>query len=175
VGVALGIALSNSTNAVSVSSGFVGKRLDKLTEIFIKLDPKELFMALSDDLNRLAAQDVVYLNRFMATSYGVPADAPPGALMQGATEVFQGRLRQAPNGSWLFTASSGQPGVVGLDLGPAGGRGNWSSSESPSTGIQVSILYPAYQEPAPDPDSPPAISIVEMIFLTNVIPAVFTE
>jgi hypothetical protein len=61
-------------------------------------------MALADDLNRLAAQDVVYLMRSFAG---------------GSTEVFRGRLRQALNGNWVFNAFAGQNGVVGFDLGQA--------------------------------------------------------
>src|SRR5215469_2351462 len=116
-------------------------------------------MAVSDDLNRLAAQDVVYLT-----------NSVPG----GASEVYRGRLRQALNGNWVFNASTGQNGVVGFVLGnsmqmPAGLIANWSSSESPATGIQVSISYEA-----PDPRAAGVVPI-ETILLTTVIPGDFAD
>lgn len=106
-------------------------------------------MALNDDLSRLAAQDVVYLTRCI--------------LSDSLKEVFRGRLRQALNGNWVYNASTGQNGAVGFDLGPTGG--SWSSSESPSTGIQISISYPAGQVPATG----------ETILLTTVIPSDFAD
>jgi hypothetical protein len=109
-------------------------------------------MALSDDLSRLAAQDVVYLSRYFMVN------------LPGATEVFRGRLRQALDGNWVFNASTGQNGVVGFNLGQPGT--NWSSSESPGAGIQVSITINQMV---------PGQPLVERILLTNVIPAVFTE
>jgi hypothetical protein len=112
-------------------------------------------MALIDDLNRLAAQDVVYLSR---------------TLLNGPTEVLRGRLRQALNGNWVFNASTGQNGAVGFDLGPAGAGGNqWSSSESPAGGIQVFI---SYSPPPPMGGGPP---FTENILLTTLIPQDFAD
>jgi hypothetical protein len=88
-------------------------------------------MAVSDDMNRLAAEDVVYLTRTILLGGG------------GPTEVFRGRLRQALNGNWVFNASTGQNGVVGFDLGHPGRMSSWSSSESPTTGVQVFISHEA--------------------------------
>jgi hypothetical protein len=109
-------------------------------------------MAVSDDLNRLAAQDVVYLRRYMAG---------------GVAEVFRGRLRQALNGEWVFNAFTGQNGVVGFILGLPQSQ-TWTSSESPSSGIQVTISLPVYSAPNLSP-------LVEYIVLTTVIPPEFTE
>jgi hypothetical protein len=61
-------------------------------------------MALTDDLNRLAAQDVVYLTRRFS---GLSGNS--GLPIGGSTEVFRGRLRQALNGDWVFNASSSVP------------------------------------------------------------------
>jgi hypothetical protein len=108
-------------------------------------------MAVSDDLRRLAAEDVVYLSRITGS---------------GPSEVFRGRLRQALDGSWVFNASMGQNGVVGFNLGQAGSP--WSSFESPATGVQVSISYNVYSPPGFMP-------LLENIFLTTVIPAAFSE
>ena len=111
-------------------------------------------MAVSDDLNRLAAQDVVYLTRTILLGSG------------GATEVFRGRLRQALNGNWVFDASTGQNGVVGFDLGHHPGRmSSWSSSESPTTGIQVFISH----------EAPPGVPFSTIIVVSTVIPSDFTE
>ena len=112
-------------------------------------------MALSDDLNRLAAEDVVYLRK-----------AVPG----GPAEVFRGRLRQAGNGNWLFKTSTGQNGVIGFELGQVGAMSNWSSSESPNAGIQVFI---SYLVPPADPNGVPTRG--DNALLTNVIPSVFIE
>jgi hypothetical protein len=109
-------------------------------------------MAVSDDMNRLAAQDVVYLKRYMAG---------------GVAEVFRGRLRQALNGEWVFNASTGQNGVVGFILGYSQQQ-SWTSSESPSGGIQVSLSLPVYSAPNLSP-------LVEYTVLTTVIPLEFTE
>lgn len=108
-------------------------------------------MAVSDDLNRLAAQDVVYLVRSIGTS-----------------ELFRGRLRQALDGTWVFNTSTGQNGVVGVNLGAV--SSDWSSSESPSTGIVVRAFITLFLSPA-HPHQP----LTENIVLTNVIPAEFTE
>ena len=111
-------------------------------------------MAVSDDLNRLAAKDVVYLSRTILLGGG------------GPTEVFRGRLRQALNGNWVFNASTGQNGVVGFDLGHHPGRmSSWSSSESPTTGIQVFISH----------EGPPGVPFSTIIVVSTVIPSDFTE
>ena len=109
-------------------------------------------MAVADDLNRLAAQDVVYLTRFTV------------GQVFSAKEVFRGRLRQALNGDWVFNASTGQNGVVGFNLGQTGQ--NWSSSEAPASGIVVTIPNAILASPA---------ALTEMITLTTLIPADFTE
>src|SRR5215472_11634561 len=110
-------------------------------------------MAVTDDPNRLAAQDVVYLSRVML-----------GGGNSSAREVFRGRLRQTLDASWVFILFIGQSGVVGFDLG--GVTQNSTSSETPAGGIQVSISTPILSG---DP------ALVEMINLTTVIPAHFTE
>ena len=109
-------------------------------------------MAVSDDLNRLAAQDVVYLVRSI-----------------GTTELLRGRLHQALDGTWVFNTSTGQNGVVGVNLGAVSSP-NWTSSESPTTGIVVRTFITLFLNPA-DPHLP----LTENIVLTNVIPAEFTE
>jgi hypothetical protein len=107
-------------------------------------------MALADDLNQLAQQDVAYLTR---------------TLTGGTTSssiIFRGRLHQSLNGNWVFNTSVGQNGVIGIDLGPM--AGGWSSYDTPAGGLQVVIPNviisgTATQEP-----------VVEQITLTNVIP-----
>jgi len=78
--------------------------------------------------------------------------------------VFRGRLRQALNGDWVFNASTGQNGVVGFLLG---GVGNWSSSESPATGLQITMTFLVLQPVGP--------VLNEVIVLTTVILSEFTE
>jgi hypothetical protein len=109
-------------------------------------------MALPDDLNKLAAQDVVYLTRRI--------------MGLGLTEVFRGRLRQALSGNWVFNASTGQNGVVGFVLGNVG-QNLWNSAETPAGGIQIVITFQL---------APVAgVTIIEVINLTSVIPTDFTD
>jgi hypothetical protein len=119
-------------------------------------------MAVSDDLNKLAALDVVYLTRTLSGSGGgMP-------VSQASTQVFRGRLRQALNGDWVFNASTGQNGVVGFVLG--GVNPSWTSSESPSAGIQVTMMFQMIQ---PGPALP--LILNEVIVVTSLIPPDFTE
>ena len=113
-------------------------------------------MAVIDDMNRLAAQDVVYL--MMNLGPGTPP-----------YELYRGRVRQALDGSWVFNASTGQNGVVGFDLGTV--TDQWASSEIPAAGIQVTIPYNVYTSPPPSPPIP----LVERITLMTVLPTHFTE
>lgn len=108
-------------------------------------------MALSDDLTRLAAQDVVYLRR---------------SVQGGVAEVYRGRLRQTLDGRWVFNAFTGQNGVVGFVLGYAGQ--SWTSSETPSGGIVVTLTILIYSPPSLGP-------LVESTVLSTVIPVEFTE
>jgi hypothetical protein len=120
-----------------------------------------MVMALTDDLNRLAAQDVVYLTRTLSV---------PDGSRGGSTEVFRGRLRQALNGDWVFNASTGQNGVVGFMLG--GVNNYWSSSESPASGLQVTITNMSFSIMV---GTQMIRTLNEMIVLTTVIPTDFTD
>ncbi|MGA9677787.1 MAG: hypothetical protein WBR28_21930 [Mycobacterium sp.] len=82
-------------------------------------------MAVADDLQKLAALDVCYL--------AAPWVTTPAVM------YLQGRLRESVKGNWVFTTSLGQSGVVGFDLGTQ--TTNWTSSESPATGLQVNVNY----------------------------------
>lgn len=108
-------------------------------------------MATIDDVNRLAAQDVVYLTRNINGS---------------SAEVFRGRLRQSLSGTWVFNSSTGQNGAVGFMLG--GVTQNWTSSESPRAGIVINITNQIFS-------GQNIGNISEYIALTNVIPAEFSE
>ena len=112
-------------------------------------------MAVIDDLNRLAAQDVVYLSRSYSAATPLPGEF-------NATQVFRGRLRQALDGNWVFNAFTGQNGVVGFNLGPI--MQYWSSGESPAGGIEVTINGPVIQN-----------VLNELITLTTLIPSDFSE
>ncbi len=91
---------------------------------------------------------------------------------RGSTEVFRGRLRQALNGNWVFNASTGQNGVVGFMLGSSV-NATWSSSESPASGLQVTI--PLAMNLGSFTSVGMAGSLNEVIVLTNVIPTDFTD
>jgi hypothetical protein len=122
-------------------------------------------MALADDLNKLATQDVVYLTR---TFSGMGIQGPQG---HGSTEVFRGRLRQALNGDWVFNASTGQNGVVGFVIGSIN-QNSWISSESPASGLQVTVTFNALMVIVPNQENQ---AVTEVVVLTNVIPADFTD
>jgi hypothetical protein len=119
-------------------------------------------VALTDDLNKLAAQDVVYLTRTFA-----PMGGGPGG--RGSTEVLRGRLRQALNGDWVFNASTGQNGAVGFVLGSTG-QGSWNSSESPASGLQVTITFNVFGVMVPTLQT-----LTEVIVLTTLIPTDFAD
>jgi len=123
-------------------------------------------MALTDDLNRLAAQDIVYLTRtFSAMPMGMAGGGP------GSTEVFRGRLRQALDGNWVFNASTGQNGVVGFMLGSVNPN-SWNSSESPASGLQVTITFNVFVVMVPTQQLQ---AMTEVIVLTTLIPTDFAD
>jgi hypothetical protein len=85
-------------------------------------------MAVLDDLRRLAAEDIVYHSYSLSENSGV---AGPTVFW------YRGRLRQASDGSWVFQTFTGGEGAYGITMGGVGS--NWSSSESPSSGLVITI------------------------------------
>ena len=83
-------------------------------------------MAVLDDVRRLSQMDAIFLG--MAFNFGGEA----------ITNWHKGRLQQANDGSWVFRSISTDGTLVGTQLGPVGP--NWSSSESPATGIVVLLI-----------------------------------
>jgi len=83
-------------------------------------------MAVQDDLRRLGELDSIYLG---ATLNSYPAGS--------VTSWYKGRLQQANDGNWIFRSISLDGTVVGFQLGPA--DQGWPSSETPSTGVIVTI------------------------------------
>jgi hypothetical protein len=108
-------------------------------------------LAVTDDLQRLSQQDVVYLMRFFECA-GAPS----------TTEVLRGRVRQALDGTRVFNASIGQNGVVGVVLGAV--DNSWGSSESPQYGLTVSITRNL---------NVPNVNFSEWVTITTLIPAEF--
>jgi|SRR5262249_46969188 len=126
-------------------------------------------MAVPDDLNRLAAQDVVYLTRRFSGQAG-----NSGLPIASSTEVFKGRLRQALNGDWVFNAFTGQNGVVGFVLGTVGSVNPlWNSSESPASGLQVTITTAFSSVVGGVGNVIPVLT--EVIVVTTLIPIDFTD
>jgi len=91
-------------------------------------------MAVQDDLRRLGELDSIYLG---ATLNSYPAGS--------VTSWYKGRLQQANDGSWIFRSISSDGTVVGFQLGPA--NQGWASSETPSSGIVVTIPITVYIPP----------------------------
>jgi hypothetical protein len=112
-------------------------------------------MAVSDDMRWLATRDVVYLTKVMSGTSVGPA------------EVFQGKLRQTSDGSWLFKASTRGSCVVGFDLGPVSRQ--WTSKKTRAIGSKVSISFGVYAGATTDP------SLAEHIVLSAVPPEDFTK
>jgi hypothetical protein len=128
-------------------------------------------MAVIDDLNKLAAQDVVYLTRTLSVG--------AGGMGNGSTEVFRGRLREALNGDWVFHASTGQNGAVGFILGGVG-QNSWSSSESPAAGLQITVTFQLSITlmggmGMPGMGGPMQGMMNEVIVLTTLIPTDFAD
>jgi hypothetical protein len=86
----------------------------------------EAQMAVEDDLRRLTQVDSIYLGYSVVLSFG-----------QSITSWFKGRLQQANDGSWIVRSVSTDGAVSGFQLGPV--QQNWQSTETPNTGITVSI------------------------------------
>jgi hypothetical protein len=82
-------------------------------------------MAVLDDVRRLSQLDFMFLGQQFANSQ----------LNTQQTTWHKGRLQQANDGNWIFRSISSDGTVIGVQLGPV--TGNWSSSESIGTGIQV--------------------------------------
>ena len=97
-------------------------------------------MAVQDDLRRLSHLDSIYLG----TSLN-PADATSRFKGGSVTSWYKGRLQQANDGNWIFRSISLDGAVVGFQLGPA--DPGWPSSETPSTGIVVTIPITVYLPP----------------------------
>jgi hypothetical protein len=91
-------------------------------------------MAVQDDLRRLSQLDSLYLGTSLI-------NYPAGSV----TSWYKGRLQQANDGNWIFRSISSDGTVVGFQLGPA--DPGWSSSETPSTGITVTIWIRALIPP----------------------------
>jgi hypothetical protein len=126
-------------------------------------------MATTDQMRRLADENVIYLSRRLS---GGGAMAGLGVGGPGKTEVIQGRLRQALTGDWVFNVS-GQNGVVGLVLGQESG---WAWSETPAQGIRLQITSSIIQAQIVDAmGTTTPIVLSEEILLTTVIPSEFTE
>jgi hypothetical protein len=122
-------------------------------------------MAVLDDAQQLATENVVYLTRKLSS---VPPAGP------GTVEVFRGRLRQASDGEWVFSAYTGQNGFVGLVLGAIDGR--WSSGQQVPSGGTVVTVQSLIYNPLVDPANPVFQGeVVETVELSEGMPPVFAE
>jgi hypothetical protein len=108
---------------------------------------------------------VVYLTR-----------TPAGSIGRGSTMIFRGRLHQALDASWIFNTSTSpaENGVAGINLGAQ--QTSWSSTESPSTGLDIFIPNPILDLTIPLPVGPGVvIKVFEEIHLLSVIPEDLTN
>ena len=88
-------------------------------------------MAVQDDVRRLSQMDSIYLGQLFTNIVG-------GSI----TSWHKGRLQQANDGSWVFRSISSEGTIIGFQLGSITPEG-WSSVESPSSGITVTIFIKA--------------------------------
>jgi hypothetical protein len=100
-------------------------------------------MAVQDDLRRLTQVDSIY--------HGYSVMLTSTTVSYPFTSWFKGRLQQANDGSIVRSVST-DGAVSGFQLGSV--QQNWQSTETPNTGITVSIpinqtvLVPAGPPPA---------------------------
>lgn len=88
-------------------------------------------MAVVDDLRRLSQLDSIYLGYQVANYFS------PNVSNNPVISWYKGRLQQANDGAWIFRSISTDGAVCGFQLGAS--LENWQSSETPTSGIQVSI------------------------------------
>src|SRR6516162_3571903 len=86
-------------------------------------------MTVQDDLRRMSQLDSIYL--------GTSHNTNPGSTTTSVTSWCKGRLQQANDGNWLFRSISSDGTIVGVQLGSPNQA--WTSNETPSTGITVTI------------------------------------
>jgi hypothetical protein len=116
-------------------------------------------MPLEDDLRRLSELDSIYLGqRLICIEY-------PGSPGFSVTSWYKGRLQQANDGNWIFRSISSDGTVVGFQLGPT--NQNWGSSETPSTGITVTMPITSFLPPSPQ--------LGASLFLQQQVPPEFTN
>jgi hypothetical protein len=117
-------------------------------------------MAVQDDLRRLSELDSIFLG------WGATATVTSGTPV-GIVGWYKGRLQQANDGAWIFRSISSDGDVVGFQLGNP--NPNWTSNESPSTGIVVVIpILNSLQQP-------PITFQAGIVFLQQQIPAELTN
>jgi len=118
-------------------------------------------MAVPDDLRRLSQVDSIFL--------GWSAFASTGSV----TSWYKGRVQQAADGGWIFRSISQDGSVIGYQLGfPSQ---DWSSSETPSTGIKVQInMFQTIFVPI-QPPIPPIQVQIGMLFLQQQLPQELTN
>jgi hypothetical protein len=118
-------------------------------------------MAVQDDLRRLSQLDSIFL------AWSISAGGNP------VTSWYKGRVQQAADGAWIFRSISQDGSVVGYQLGFP--TANWSSSETPSTGITVNIsLIQTIIVPV-QPPIPPIQTLLGNVILQQQLPPELTN
>jgi hypothetical protein len=120
-------------------------------------------MAVQDDLRRLSQGDSIYLG------HSIDITSMIGAATTTFVSWFKGRLQQSNDGNWIFRSVSADGSVVGFQLGAP--NQNWSSSESPNTGISVFIPITIL---VPQPESQ-SLTPIGTVFLRQQLPRELTN
>jgi hypothetical protein len=115
-------------------------------------------MTVQDDLRRLSQVDSIFLGWSTINAFASPV-----------TSWYKGRVQQAADGNWIFRSLSQDGSVIGYQLGSP--TPNWSSGESPSTGIIVTIPIAI----PPPPGIPPIPITLGNVILQQQLPPELTN
>ena len=118
-------------------------------------------MTVQDDVRRLSQLDSVFLGQ------GFNATPNTGASV---CVWHKGRVQQANDGSWIFRSISAEGTIVGFQLGKID-ENYWSSNETPSTGITITIAM----NPPVSNASLASICILGGIYLAQQLPGEITN
>jgi hypothetical protein len=119
-------------------------------------------MAVQDDVRRLSQLDSIYLG------YNTQG------MTSSVTGWHKGRLQQANDGTWILRSSASDGSVVGFQLGLI--SSDWSSSESPSSGIVVQFQISQNLMAQPPVEPPETVFITfATVFLQQQLPAELTN
>lgn len=117
-------------------------------------------MTVTETLERLSAEDAVFLSRWLL------------GLGLGSTTVYRGKLCQAPDGDWHFLHESTghRCGLVAIELGSVDGPLDWRVE-----GDNVQIVHTLLVSADPDGGPPKALMDVMQLGTTAAVREPFSS